>query len=83
MAYRKTKDLISSYRTSGLTQKEFCVKEGISQSALQYHLYKSKSHPSFGRDQEEASSGSFIYSIENSRTYPSKPKKNNNHRGRR
>jgi hypothetical protein len=60
MAYRKTKDLISSFRKSGLTQKGFCAKEGISLSALQYHLYKSKSHSSLGKDQEEAPSGSFI-----------------------
>jgi hypothetical protein len=60
MPYRKTKDLISTFRKSGLTQKAFCAKEGISQSGLQYHLHKSKNHAPLSECPQEIPSGSFI-----------------------
>jgi len=38
-----TKQLVSQYRKSGLTRKQFCARKGISVSALQYHLGKERS----------------------------------------
>ena len=37
-----TNDLAVKYRTSGLTQKNFCAKHRISISKLHYHLYTKK-----------------------------------------
>jgi hypothetical protein len=35
-----THELVSAFRASGLTQKEFCAQRGIATSALQYHITK-------------------------------------------
>ena len=39
MSY-ETKDLVARYKASGLTQKEFCEKNSVPHSTLQYHLQK-------------------------------------------
>jgi hypothetical protein len=41
MSY-KTKDLVKQYQSSGLTQKEFCDKNSVPHSTLQYHLHKNR-----------------------------------------
>jgi len=38
----KTSELVSSYKASGLSRKEYCVKHGIASSTLDYHLRKSE-----------------------------------------
>ena len=42
MAFLKTRDVVSRYRSSGLPQRVFCAKIGIGVSTLQYHLKRSK-----------------------------------------
>jgi len=37
-----TKELLTQYKRSGLTRKEFCNKNSVSISTLQYHFGKSK-----------------------------------------
>jgi hypothetical protein len=37
-----TQELLTQYKKSGLTRKEFCKKNSISLTALQYHFDKSK-----------------------------------------
>lgn len=37
-----TKELLTQYKKSGLTRKEFCNKNSVSISTLQYHFGKSK-----------------------------------------
>lgn len=56
-----TRELVSAFRASGLTQKAFCVQRGIACSALQYHLSKLR-RQSLEDDAESCSSanGSFI-----------------------
>lgn len=39
---QNTEKLVSAYKSSGLTQREFCKNRGIAVSSLQYHLLKSK-----------------------------------------
>jgi hypothetical protein len=41
MSY-ETKDLVKRYRSSGMTQKDFCDKNSVPLSTLQYHLHKNK-----------------------------------------
>jgi hypothetical protein len=41
MSY-ETKDLVKRYQLSGLTQKDFCGKNSIPHSTLQYHLHKNR-----------------------------------------
>jgi hypothetical protein len=36
------KSLVPTFKSSGLTQKEFCSKHDISLVKLQYHLYRKK-----------------------------------------
>ena len=37
-----TKTLVKQYESSGLTQKEFCDKNSVPHSTLQYHLHKNR-----------------------------------------
>jgi orotate phosphoribosyltransferase-like protein len=37
-----TETIVSQYKASGLTQKEFCNSKSISLNTLQYHLKKSR-----------------------------------------
>ena len=39
MSY-ETKNLVTRFKSSGLTQKEFCEKNSVALSTLQYHLTK-------------------------------------------
>ena len=39
---RKTQDIVTSFHTSNLTRKEFCEKNSIGMSTLQYHLKKNR-----------------------------------------
>ena len=41
MSY-ETKDLVTRYKASGLTQKKFCKKNSLPHSTLQYHLQRFK-----------------------------------------
>jgi len=41
MSY-ETKDLVKRYQTSGMTQKDFCNKNSVPLSTLQYHLHKNR-----------------------------------------
>jgi hypothetical protein len=41
MSY-ETKDLVNRYQASGMTQKDFCDKNSVPHSTLQYHLHKNR-----------------------------------------
>jgi hypothetical protein len=41
MSY-ETKELVKRYQASGITQKDFCNKNSVPLSTLQYHLQKNK-----------------------------------------
>ena len=38
----KTQELVSSFKSSGLSQKDYCLRHGIVASTLSYHLNKLK-----------------------------------------
>ena len=63
----KTAKLVSSFKSSGLTQKEFCSKQKIALSTLQYHL--SKSRKSVSKD-TKVTGGSFLPLRINQVPYP-------------
>jgi hypothetical protein len=57
----ETKALVGEYRSSGLTQKEFCSRKQIAVSALQYHLSKLKKRKGTNGDKSRSSCpGRFI-----------------------
>lgn len=45
---KERQEIIARYRRSGLTQREFCDREGITFSSLQSWLYKRSRGPSEG-----------------------------------
>lgn len=40
-----TETLVSAFKASGLSQKEFCREHNVSLVKLQYHLYRKKKNP--------------------------------------
>jgi len=38
----RTEILVEAFKSSGLTQKEYCVQHGIGLDTLKYHLYKNR-----------------------------------------
>lgn len=52
-----TTELVSSFKSSGLTQKEFCTREKIALSTLQYHLRKSRKQRSW---KKKEGTGNFL-----------------------
>jgi hypothetical protein len=38
----RTEILVEAFKSSGLTQKEYCVQNGIGLDTLKYHLYKKR-----------------------------------------
>ncbi len=53
--------LVPTFRSSGLSQKEFCREHNVSLIKLQYHLYRKKKNPTNVKSRFSAKTGpSFI-----------------------
>jgi hypothetical protein len=64
-----TSELVRSFNSSGLTQKDYCTRHKIALSTLQYHLRKSRK---FNTRKKKVANGNFLPLLISNQKSPSK-----------